>query len=126
MESQRMPFIGEIVLFYPNPGDAVAKSNYNDQPIPAIITRVWSHGCVNLKIIPDCGAMQDRTSVVHELLNPAGYHFVFLDEVNEARAQYKKANEENEETKNASSYLVTKAEKDFLSMNIPLGTSLNS
>jgi hypothetical protein len=76
----RMPRVGEIVLFTPNPGDTTAKSNYNDSEIAAIVTRVWSHGCVNLKIIPDCGPMQDRTSVVHWSLNGAGYNFRFSDE----------------------------------------------
>jgi hypothetical protein len=76
----RVPKIGEIVLFTCNPDDAIAKSNHNDDVIPAIVTRVWSHGCVNLKIIPDCGPMQDRTSVVHFSLNPAGYHFEFQEE----------------------------------------------
>lgn len=76
----RTPRVGEIVLFTANPDDATAHSNHNDDPIPAIITRVWSAICVNMKIIPDCGAMQDRTSVVHRSANPAGYHFTFTDE----------------------------------------------
>ena len=74
----RMPYVGEIVLFKPNPDDAIAHSNNNNEDIAAIVTRVWSHGCVNLKIIPDHGPMQDRGSVVHESLNPAGYHFKFV------------------------------------------------
>jgi hypothetical protein len=76
----RTPYIGEIVLFTPNPDDTVARSNHNNGEIPAIITRVWSDVCVNVKIIPDCGAMQDRTSVVHQSANPVGYHFRFQDE----------------------------------------------
>lgn len=118
MSNQRKPYIGETVLFYPNPGDSVAKSNYNDQPIPAIVTRVWSHSCVNVKIIPDCGPMQDRTSVVHLSLNPAGYHFVYLSDASEAPMPQK--NEEGVETKNVSSYLVSAAEKEFLQMNTPM------
>ena len=78
----RTPKVGEIVLFTANPDDAIAHSNHNTEPIPAIITRVWSAVCVNMKIIPDCGAMQDRTSVVHHSANPAGYHFTFIDEEN--------------------------------------------
>lgn len=77
----RAPRVGDTVLFTPNPDDSVAKSNHNDTYIPAIITRVWSSVCVNLKIIPDCGPMQDRTSVVHQSANPAGYHFKFMEEV---------------------------------------------
>lgn len=75
-----MPKVGEIVLFTSNPDDAVAHSNHNDGEIPAIVTRVWSAICVNCKIVPDCGPMQDRTSVVHQSANPAGYHFRFQDE----------------------------------------------
>jgi len=76
----RQPKIGEVVLFSCNPDDTVAKSNHNYGPIPAIVTRVWSAVCVNVKIVPDCGPMQDRTSVVHVSANPAGYHFHFQDE----------------------------------------------
>lgn len=76
----RKPMIGEIVLFTPNPDDTVAKSNHNHEPIPAIVTRVWSEVCVNLKIVPDNGPMQDRSSVTHQSANPAGYHFEFQDE----------------------------------------------
>ncbi len=83
----REPYVGEIVLFTPNPDDKVARSNYNDVEIAAIVTRVWSYGCVNLKIIPDCGPMQDRTSVVHWSLNKAGYHFRFKDERREVPVQ---------------------------------------
>lgn len=76
----RLPKVGEIVLFTPNPDDAVAQSNHNRDEIAAIVTRAWSATCVNIKIIPDCGPMQDRTSVVHYSANPAGYHFRFQDE----------------------------------------------
>lgn len=94
-KTQRMPYVGETVLFTPNPGDAPAKSNYNDSEIAAIVTRVWSHGCVNLKIIPDCGAMQDRTSVVHWSLNKAGYHFRFIGESMEQPTQLTEASPES-------------------------------
>lgn len=76
----RTPRLGETVLFYPKPDDSVAKSNHNDDPIPAIITRVWSAICVNLKIFPDCGAVQDRTSVCHQSANPVNYNFMFIEE----------------------------------------------
>lgn len=78
--NERLPKVGETVLFKSNPDDDVAKSNHNDDYIPAIITRVWSEVCVNLKIVPDCGPMQDRTSVSHISANPAGYHFEFLED----------------------------------------------
>jgi hypothetical protein len=76
----RMPKIGEMVIFFPNPDDSVARSN-NNECCPAIVTRAWSSVCVNLKIIPDHGPMQDRGSVSHHTANPAGYHFKFMNEV---------------------------------------------
>lgn len=80
MNFPKQPQVGDIVLFTCNPGDDIAKSNYNHDPIPAIITRVWGEVCVNIKIIPDCGAMQDRTSVVHFSQNPAGFNWRYNDE----------------------------------------------
>lgn len=76
--NERMPYVGETILFTANPDDAVARSNGHEGPIAAIVTRVWSAVCVNIKIIPDHGPMQDRGSVVHKSANPAGYHFEFL------------------------------------------------
>ena len=73
------PYVGQVVQFMPNPSDDVAKSNSNTGYIAAIITRVWSDTMVNLKIIPDHGAMQDRGSVSHISNNPAGYHFIFIN-----------------------------------------------
>jgi len=46
------PSIGRIVHFYTD-----------DRHEPAIITRVWSDTCVNLKVLPDCAAPFDQTSV---------------------------------------------------------------
>lgn len=98
----RMPNIGEPVVFIPNPGDEVAKSNHNTDGVAAVVTRVWSHGCVNLKIFPDCGPVQDRTSVVHQSLNQAGYHFRFQGE---AKLPPLKSPEPTEDTKDASAFL---------------------
>lgn len=73
------PYLGQMVLFMPNPKDEVAMSNRNEiDYVPAIITRIWSEKTVNLKIVPDCGPMQDRTSVSHISNNPAGYHFIYI------------------------------------------------
>lgn len=80
MNFPKQPMVGDIVLFNPKPDDSIAKSNYNNEAIPAIITRVWGPICVNIKIIPDCGAMQDRTSVVHITQNPATYNWFYNDE----------------------------------------------
>lgn len=80
MNFPKQPQVGDIVLFTPNPDDSIAKSNHNTHPIPAIITRTWGPICVNLKIIPDCGPMQDRTSVVHVSQNPAGFHWAYTNE----------------------------------------------
>lgn len=77
--STRMPKLGEIVIFFPNPEDETARSNHSEV-CAAIVTRPWSSVCVNLKIVPDHGAMQDRGSVTHFSANPAGYHFMFQDE----------------------------------------------
>lgn len=99
----RTPYVGETVLFTPNPGDTVAKSNYNNDDVAAIVTRVWSHGCVNIKLIPDCGPMQDRTSVVHQSLNAAGYHFRFIGEERIVTADKLATN--SPEVKDASAFL---------------------
>ena len=80
MNFPKQPRVGDMVLFRPNPDDSIAKSNHNEESIAAIVTRVWGPICVNLKIIPDCGPMQDRTSSVHVSQNPAGYHWFYGDE----------------------------------------------
>lgn len=108
MSNTRMPLIGEVVLFTPNPNDEVARSNHNRNEIAAIVTRVWSESCVNIKIVPDCGPMQDRTSVVHHSINPAGYHFRFQNE--EKEVEDPASNVSNEETADASSFLTKKQE----------------
>ena len=77
--STRMPKLGETVIFFPNPDDTVARSNGATE-CPAIVTRPWSAVVTNLKLIPDHGPMQDRGSVSHWSANPAGYHFMYMDE----------------------------------------------
>lgn len=79
MLEQIKPYVGQVVLFMPTIDDSVGRSNHNDDYIPAIITRIWSPGVVNLKIIPDCGPMQDRTSVSHISFNTGTYHFKFIN-----------------------------------------------
>jgi len=108
--ARRSPQVGDIVLFQGNPDDSIAHSNFNHDRIPAIITRKWSEVCVNLKIIPDCGPMQDRTSVVHISANPAGYNFIFPDENENAffTDHFKNTGKKNDDTKDASSFLKQK------------------
>lgn len=57
--------VGDIVKFHPHKDDKVSFSNGHPGPIAAIVTRVWpgDDGMVNLKIVPDCGPMEDRGSV---------------------------------------------------------------
>lgn len=88
---KQVPYVGQIVLFKSNLDDVIAKSNHNDDYIPAIITRKWSNYVVNLKIIPDCGSMQDRTSVSIIDHNPAGYHFKFIEAFAEVEQVYSEA-----------------------------------
>lgn len=117
-----MPHVGEIILFTPNPGDTIAKSNHNNDDVAAMVTRVWSHGCVNIKIFPDCGATQDRTSVVHQSMNPAGYHFRFVDEEHLPKPSEKLA-DNSADTKDASGFLTQheiKAMKDHVALNTPM------
>lgn len=86
--NERMPKLGEVVIFYPNPDDSVSRSNGVDC-CAAIVTRVWSSVCVNIKVIPDHGPMQDRGSVTHHTANPAGYHFKFHNEVYPDKIDFK-------------------------------------
>lgn len=63
MAKKKQASIGDIVKFYPHKDDKVSFSNSHPGPIAAIVTRIWDSGLVNLKIIPDCGPMEDRGSV---------------------------------------------------------------
>ena len=55
------PSIGRVV-HYTQPED---EKHFNGIAVhPAVITRVWSETCVNLKVFFDCGPVEDRTSVV--------------------------------------------------------------
>jgi hypothetical protein len=56
------PHIGQSVEFFTK--DESRHSNGNKEgPYAAIVTRVWSPTCVNLKVLPDCGEIYDSTSV---------------------------------------------------------------
>ncbi|MCJ2562704.1 MAG: hypothetical protein LN417_01270 [Candidatus Thermoplasmatota archaeon] len=54
-----MSRMGQTVVYVDRDNDY---NGHHDQP--AIITKVWSPGCVNLKVLPDCGEPFDVTSVV--------------------------------------------------------------
>lgn len=56
------PTVGRIVLYHPR-GEKVA--TVNDQPVPAIVTAVWSERCVNLAVFDANGSHvgPGRTSV---------------------------------------------------------------
>lgn len=64
MSTQRVPKIGDDVWFFPPSEDTVARSNFNKGVVAGKITRVFPT-VVSMKIFPDCGSIQDRTSVPH-------------------------------------------------------------
>lgn len=51
------PSLGRIVLFR-------SEQSNGQHEHPAIVTRVWSDTCVNLTVLPDCGAPVSKTSVI--------------------------------------------------------------
>jgi hypothetical protein len=55
-----MPKLGEILLVT----HSDICSNGSDRA-PAIVTRVWSLGCVNLTVFPDMGSPKLLSSVCH-------------------------------------------------------------
>lgn len=60
------PSVGRIVSFYPQESDLDSRGNGIEvgQPIPAVITRVWSDTVVNLRVLADSsGSLPWRTSV---------------------------------------------------------------
>lgn len=79
----RKPVIGDVVVFFPNPDDAVGRGN-TAKVCPAIITRIWgATGTCNLKLIPDHAPMQDRGSVSHKSGNISNYSWCFQEEFQE-------------------------------------------
>lgn len=65
MENQeRVPKVGDIVILHLGDNDQI-QNNYAKE-LPAIVTRVWSNNCVNLKGIPDGPGTVWRTSVLHQ------------------------------------------------------------
>lgn len=64
MAKEKKVAVGDVVLYTPPVTDKTAFSNGHPGPIAAIVTRVWINETVNLKIVPDCGPVEDRSSVV--------------------------------------------------------------
>lgn len=75
----RMPYIGETVHFEPSPDDQVARRGKNTDPVAAMVTKVRSSVCVDLKIIPNFGPMQDRKSVSRRDASPDEYYFDYIE-----------------------------------------------
>jgi hypothetical protein len=82
--NERRPRVGQSILFFANSDDAIALSNGKKMgdPVAAIVTQVWSPITVNLKLIPDHAAMQDRGSVTHKsaMGEGGGYYWLFPEE----------------------------------------------
>jgi len=61
------PTIGRIVIYESTPNEF---SGGNDMggPVPAMIVRVWSDDCVNLKVFTDGPTCEWRTSILRGAL----------------------------------------------------------
>ena len=70
------PYVGQIVLYTSNPGNALG-----DIPIPAMVTAVWSDTCVNLELMVGMGKGCCFESVsFHDLLDDANtWQFNLMD-----------------------------------------------
>jgi len=58
-EEVRLPTIGQIVVFV-QPEHEQPFNGHREHP--AVVTAVWAADCVNLKVLFDCGPVEDRTS----------------------------------------------------------------
>lgn len=59
-------------------GDIVLFNSYHSNGVdahPAIVTRVWGPDCVNLQVLPDCGAPFVKTSVTRAGIFRGGESF---------------------------------------------------
>jgi hypothetical protein len=64
-ETKQAPTVGRIVLYRPGSFDPPELQHNLPEVLPAIITRVWSDTCVNLKVFTDgSAAVVSKTSVV--------------------------------------------------------------
>ena len=53
MDEERMPYVGEIVLYRVGPGDTAELRNNWAEVLPAIVVQPWSPTCANLKVFTD-------------------------------------------------------------------------
>ena len=56
------PTVGRIVHYYTSMGSQWSNGVGNG-PYPAVVTRVWTPTCINLKVLPDCNEPFDATSI---------------------------------------------------------------
>lgn len=73
----RDPRVGEIVLF--NVGGTGELANNNASVLPAIVTRVWGAGCVNLRVITDGNSMPWITSALYDKGEGFGHTWRFMN-----------------------------------------------
>lgn len=66
------PTVGRIVHYFPGPNDVPAHTNGlgADDPIAAVVVRVWSEHTVNLCVLADGPYFHWRTSVQHADVAP--------------------------------------------------------
>ena len=58
------PTVGRIVHYYPTDSDRFGETG---KPIAAVIVRVWSDECVNLRLFPDSDDSPWVSSVPYDL-----------------------------------------------------------
>jgi hypothetical protein len=57
------PTVGRVVWFYSSSLDSQLGRYPNNEPMAALVTKVWSDSCVNLSIFDPNGNAHGRTSV---------------------------------------------------------------
>ena len=74
-DAKRVPKLGDIVLMLVNPG-----TNNGSDVAPAVVVRVWSDRCVNLKVLTDEALDKWQTSVNFVDERPEDDYEVEIDE----------------------------------------------
>lgn len=62
--NQKKLKVGDIVLFKVSPNDLECSNNHATE-LPAIVVRVFSNDCANLRVLTDGNAMPWKTSVTY-------------------------------------------------------------